>query len=258
MAAPLFDPVLRAMRRDRAARAGVELFVLERAFADICDRLAPIRRRFRSALLIGCPDPAWPARLKELADHVDVLDPGPAFARAAGGELADEEQLALTPGAYDLCVTVGCLDTVNDLPAALLRLALGLGADSLLIGAMAGGDTLPRLRAAMRAADAVTGAAAPHVHPRIEPGALAGLLSAAGFAMPVVDVDRIPVSYRSLDALVADLRRMAATNLLAARPRNPLSRPALAAARKEFAADQPERFELLHFAAWTPPAAGHG
>ncbi|MEO5972974.1 MAG: SAM-dependent methyltransferase [Sphingomicrobium sp.] len=255
----LFDPQLRAMRRDRAARCGVEPFVHERAFADICDRLSMVRRRFRSALLIGCPDPAWPARLLELVDAVAVLDPGPLFARAAGGEEVIEEQLSLAPGTYDLCVTIGCLDTVNDLPGALLRIVAGMSEDGLLIGAMAGGDTLPRLRAAMRAADAVAGAAVPHVHPRIAPGALAGLLAAAGFAMPVVDIDRVAVSYPSLDALVGDLRRMAATNVLAARSKSPLSRQALDAARNAFGAEsEPELFELLHFAAWTPSSQTHG
>jgi hypothetical protein len=108
----------------------------------------------------------------------------------------------------------------------------------------------------MRAADAVAGAAAPHVHPRIEAAALAPLLSAAGFVMPVVDVDRVAVAYRRFDGLVADLRAMAATNLLRERPRR-LSRQAMDAAAFAFAnagADgrTTETFEILHFAAWAP------
>jgi hypothetical protein len=107
----------------------------------------------------------------------------------------------------------------------------------------------------MRAADAVEGIAAPHVHPRIEASALAPLLSSAGFANPVVDIDRAPVSYRSLDRLLADLRAMAATNILTARPRF-VGRNARAAAIQAFAdAGDGERtietFEILHFAAWT-------
>jgi hypothetical protein len=85
------------------------------------------------------------------------------------------------------------------------------------------------------------------------------LLSAAGFAMPVVDVDRVRVSYRSLDQLVGDLRRMGATNLLAQRARRPLPRAAHAAARQAWAAAgdgarTAETFEILHFAAWTASA----
>src|SRR3982751_1174630 len=68
----LFDMELRALRRDRAFRNGVELFLYERAFADCLDRIGLVQQSFRSALLIGCPDPDWPARLGELADQVDT------------------------------------------------------------------------------------------------------------------------------------------------------------------------------------------
>jgi hypothetical protein len=63
-----------------------------------------------------------------------------------------------------------------------------------------------------------------------------------------------------LRALVGDLRAMGATNVLDARSRTPLGRSALAAAEAEFAKGGQrtvERFEILHFAAWSPSAAGH-
>jgi hypothetical protein len=110
----------------------------------------------------------------------------------------------------------------------------------------------------MRAADAVEGAASPHVHPRIEAAALAPLLGDAGFVRPVVDVDRVSVRYSGLPALIADLRAMGATNVLVERPRRGLSRRALAAAIADFDTGDDdgrttETFEILHFAAWTPP-----
>lgn len=259
MTAELFDTNLRAMRRDRASRSDAALFLHERAFDDILERLAGITRSFRSALLIGSPDPEWPERLSKFADTISVLDPGPSFARAAGGAVVVEDSLELELSSFDLVVAAGTLDTVNDLPGALLRLRFLLKPDSLLIGALPGGDTLPRLRQAMRSADAVTGAATPHVHPRIEPAALAQLLGSAGFAMPVVDVDRVRVGYRRFLDLVADLRGMGATNILASRSRVPLSRTALAAAEEDFRPAGEDRtvetFEVLHFAAWTPADA---
>jgi hypothetical protein len=108
----------------------------------------------------------------------------------------------------------------------------------------------------MRVADFVMGAASPHIHPRIEASALAPLLSQAGFVMPVVDVDRVSVSYPSFARLVADLRAMGATNILRERPRRALSKQAQAAAALAFegAGDGVttlETFEILHFAAWT-------
>ena len=234
------------MRRDRARRRGLELFLYERAFEDILDRLAFVQRRFRSALLVGGIDPAWSDRLLQGADKVAVIEA--------------DALLSLKPGSYDLCVCVGELDTVDALPGALLTVRFAWQDDSLFIGALPGGDSLPALRSAMRAADEQMGAATPHVHPRIEPAGLTALLTSAGFVMPVVDVDRAQASYRSLDDLVRDLRSMGATNVLAARSRRALTRAAAKAAAREFMAKAEdgrvtEVFELLHFAAWTPPGA---
>jgi NADH dehydrogenase [ubiquinone] 1 alpha subcomplex assembly factor 5 len=254
--ADLFDMELRARRRDRAFRNGPELFLYERAFADCLDRLGIVQRPFRTALLIGCPDPGWAERLREFAETVDVFDPGEAFAKAAGGETIVEDRFDAGIGRYELCLAIGTLDTVNDLPQALLRIRASLTADAFFLGALSGGDTMPELRAAMRAADQADGVAVPHVHPRIEAAALAGLLSAAGFANPVVDVDRVRASYEQLTGLVADLRAMGATNVLTQRSRRPLSKRAWEAARAAFAAAAAhgrttETFEILHFAGWT-------
>jgi len=262
VAADLFDMNLRAMRRDRAARTGPELFLYERAFEDCLDRLAMVQRSFERALILGCPDPSWPEQLRQSIGQVDVADPGALFAQASGGNQLVEDRWSSPADEYDMCIAVGTLDTVNQLPHALLALRHTLKRDGLLIGAMAGGETLPRLRAAMRAADEVTGQASAHVHPRIEPAALAGLLSAAGFAMPVVDVDRASVSYSSLARLVRDLRAMGVTNVLTQRSRRPLSKMAYAAASKAFCPYEGQRtvetFEILHFAAWTPPQPEQG
>ena len=239
----LFDEKARALRRDRAARLGPELFLHERAFEDVMERLALVQRRFEKALLIGCADPSWRERLLVRARSVDITEA--------------DELMQVEPGSYDLVVSVGALDTANELPRTLLAIRFTLREDSLAVGALSGGDTLPALRAAMRAADEIMGGASPHVHPRIEPSALAQLLADAGFAMPVVDVDRVAVSYRSLWDLVRDLRAMGATNILTARSHKPLTRSAMEAASKQFDSQAEggrvtERFELLHFAAWTP------
>jgi hypothetical protein len=107
----------------------------------------------------------------------------------------------------------------------------------------------------MLAADGIAGQASPHVHPRIEGPSLAQLLAAAGFVMPVVDVDRVELDYGSLDALVRDLRAMGATNILSTRSRRALGRSALQTARTAFldgAERATEQVEILHFAGWKP------
>lgn len=258
MAKPLFDRALRRLRRDRAHRLGAELFLLERAFGEVIDRLADVRKGFASALLIGCPDPLWQARLAVAAGSVTVVDPGKGFASSASGLQAEEDDLPFAAGAFDCCVAVGTLDSAADIQASLRAIRRCLGPDSLLIGAIAGNDSLPALRSAMLAADRAGGrGAAPHVHPRIDAPTLAALLASCGFVTPVVDVDRVEVAYRSLARLVEDLRAMGASNLLLDRPRLPVGRAGLAAAQRAFAGlgqdgRTIERFDLLHFAAWTP------
>ncbi len=249
---------LRALHRDRAFRNGPELFLYERAFEDCLDRIALIQRGFRSALLVGCPDPGWWKRLTQVVNTVEVIEAGPLFASAADGQCVAEDAFEPRANAFDLCVAVGTLDTVNDLPRALQSIRASMKPDSLMIGAVPGGNALPQLRRAMHAAEQSMESASPRVHPRIDAAALAPLLNACGFIKPVVDVDRVQVSYESLDRLIDDLRGMAATNILTARSRKPLSRAARAAAAETFQAAGDgsrtvETFELLHFAAWTSP-----
>ena len=253
----LFDHGLRAQRRDRAARNGPELFLLDQTFDDCLERLGLVRRQFGSALLLGCPNPRWAGRLRQVCDEVAVFDPGGLFAQQGGGAQSDEAELPVEPSAFDLIVSVGTLDTANRLSDALLRLRLALRPGGLLLGALSGGETLPQLRAAMRAADDAWGAASPHIHPRVDPPGLAAMLSAAGLESPVVDVDRVQVRYATLAALVRDLRGMAATNLLSRRRRVSLPRTVVAAAEQAFQAagsggKTAELFEILNFAGWAP------
>ena len=196
MVSQLFDMKARAVRRDRAARMGVETFLFERAFEDCLERVQMLGHRSDRTLLLGCPDPGWPARLAPFSETVTTADPGPLFAGAANGELVVEDEWASLPEGFGLICAIGTLDTVNALPLALQLLGAALEPGGLLIGAMSGGETLPLLRGAMAAADRAAGAAAAHIHPRIEASALAPLLADAGLVRPVVDIDRVDVAYR--------------------------------------------------------------
>lgn len=247
----LFDHQLRALRRDRAVRSGIETFLYDRAFDDCLDRLSSVRATFSNVLLAGCPNPNWRSRFGDAS--VSVIDPSPLMAQLAGGQCADLETLPFEPEQFDLIVTVGLLDSANELPLAAAALNLVLKPGGLLLGAIGGGQSLPNLRGAMLAADAVTGQAVPHIHPRIEAPALAQLITAAGFIEPVVDIDRVELGYRSLDGLVRDLRGMGMTNILAARSHRPVTRASLESARSAFingATRTVEQIEILHFAAW--------
>ena len=237
MAAPLFDISAREQHRARAVRRSPAPFLAERIVEDFRERLLPVRREFGFALVTGCP-PGLHSELGGVAKRI-------SFSTSISG-LADHDE-----GSIDLLLVVGELDLHDELPL-LLRIAHSrLSREGLLIGALPGANSLPSLRAALHAADSASGRFAPHTHPRIEPGALAALLGDAGFAEPVVDIDRVKLRYPSLLRLVGDLRDHGATNCLTARPRAGLGRAALAAAEHNFAQAQgEERIELLHYAGW--------
>lgn len=241
----LFDRTALDQRRRRALVQGPRVFLAERAVEDLVERLAMVRRGFGHPVIVGCPD-------TRLAEPL-----GAVLTRARF--LANLDDVAgLDAGMTDIMILLGQLDTADDPPGVLRVLAHLLAPGALLMGVVAGNDSLPVLRSAMMAADQVGGGGvAPRVHPRLEAAGLAALLSASGFVDPVVDVDRVHVRYRRLDDLVADLRGMGATNSLRQRSRRPLNRAAREAARAAFTqmGDEEgtvERIELVHFTAWLP------
>lgn len=250
----LFDRRLRAMRRDRAARIGPELLLYDRAFQECLDRLSDILRPFERCLLIGCPSPDWLIRLGKFALDVDAVDPGALFAAAAGGQQIEEDRFDFGEDRYDLAIAVGTLDTVNELPLALTLIHRALRPDSPLIGAMAGGNSLPALRTSLIEAGRAEGRVVARTHPRIEAPSLAGLLSAAHYYATVIDVDRVTLRYSGLTPLVRDLRAMGTTSMLADRP-PALTRGEFRTAARVFeemgvGGRTEEQIEILHFLGW--------
>jgi SAM-dependent methyltransferase len=247
------------LRRDRAAAsAGAADYLFRLAADDLLERLDFVARRFERALDLGCAGGYLTARLRERGLEVVPADPGRRFAAAAEGVQVEEDRLPFGDGAFDLVVSVGALDTVNDLPGALLLIRRALRPDGLFLGAFPGAGSLPRLRSAMLSADSAEGAAAPRIHPQIDVRAAGDLLARAGFALPVADSWGIDVRFPDLIALVRDLRAMGGTNILANRSRRPIGRAGLAAAIADFAAaagadgKTAERFEIVQLLGWAP------
>lgn len=254
-----FDRNLRRQRRDRAQPDFGEADYLHRMAADeLIDRLELVKREFRDVLDLGCGCGYLTRRLRERGLAVTPLDAGLRFAEAAGGIQADEDMLPFPPASFDLVMSVGVLDSVNDLPGALSLIRRVLRPDGLFLGAFAGAGSLPALREAMFAADEASGVASAHIHPQIDLRAAGDLLTRAGFALPVADSHRIPVRFPHLMRLVTDLRAMGATNVLASRARIPVLRTGLAAAMAAFSAQADldgkttEIFEIVYLSGWSP------
>lgn len=223
-AAPaLFDRRQLARRRARALAAikpGAD-FLLEIAAGDLADRLVAVCRRFARALVLGDPTPRLAAALAATGRIDDIIE-ADVLAAAPGSRrpLVDEETLPFADGAFDLVVSCLSLQWVNDLPGALAQFRRVLRPDGLLLAVLAGGDTLAELRRSLIAAEsALAGGASPRVAPMVEVRSLGSLLQRAGFALPVVDQDRLTLRYADPFALMAELAAMGATNCLAERRR---------------------------------------
>ena len=255
-----FDRARRRVRRDRAAtRIAAHAFLADHIAADLLDRLDAVARSFARALVLGA-SPMLSAALEAKGIATVTLDPGFALAKAAGGVQGDEDRLPFADGSFDLIVSAGVLDGVNDLPGALLLCRRALRVDGVLLAGFAGAGSLPRLRAAMLAADMAAGHAAPRIHPQVDVRAAGDLLARAGFVLPVADGEGLIVRYRGLDALLADLRFSGSGGTLAdAAPS--LSRMQAAAAHGHFMAGAdadgrvPETFEIVTLIGWAPDPA---
>jgi hypothetical protein len=152
------------------------------------------------------------------------------------------------------------LHWVNDLPGTLVQLRSCLAADGLLLLALPGGETLFELRQSLMAAELeCEGGASPRVSPFTDVRDAGSLLQRAGFALPVVDVDRITVSYADPLRLMRELGRMGESNALIERRPGPLRRLTLLRAceiyRERFgdaAGRVPATFDILFLTAWKP------
>lgn len=223
------DPFLRGARRNARGRAALrfaEADFLKAALADdLAARAESFERTWRRMLDLGAHDGAAGRRIP--ADFIVHTDAAPAFARRLPcGVAADEDRLPFAHGVFDLIVSAGALHAVGDLPGALVQARRALHAEGVFLANFVGGSSFAAIRRALIEAELEGGGAAPRLSPMIDPAHAPALLQRAGFADPVVDVDRRLATYRSAAAMIADLRAMGETNILAAREGRPLGRAA--------------------------------
>jgi len=201
----IFDRAARRRRRDRAAPVYRDHDFLRAAMLDgIAERLDSVKRAFADVLDLGCFDGAF---VPPPGAKVTRIDAGKVFADTAGGMQADEDRLPVAAESFDLVVSAGVLDSVNDVPGALAQIRRALRPDGLFLGAFVGGASLGTLRASFLAAEADRPAS--RAHPMIDVRSAGDLLVRAGFALPVADSETLTVRYGTLFGLIGDLRGMA-------------------------------------------------
>ncbi len=242
-------------------RAGARYSTAAEEFAE---RLSAVLRRFDLAVDLGTPADGvrrQMAREKKIGrivavDAIATERPTDDALKVVG----DEEILPFKDASLDLVVSALALQFVNDLPGTLIQIRRALKPDGLLLAALIGGDTLHELRQAFAAAEAeLEDGISPHVAPFADVREMGMLLQRAGFALPVADVEQLTVRYGSPFALMHDLRRMGATNVLNERRRTPLRRASLMRMAQIYAerfadADGKVRatFEIVWLSGWAP------
>ncbi len=261
----IFDRRIIQANLTRAA-AGVPRidFLLNHAANELTGRLAGIKRSFERVADVGSYHGVAARLLNERIPGAATISLSPVMALAeacpAPRAVAAEEALPLKDASLDLITSVLSLQLVNDLPGALIQIRRALRPDGLFLGALLGGDTLIELRQAFMMAETETlGGVSPRVFPAADVRDLGGLLQRAGFALPVVDSERLTVTYPNALALIKELKAMGGANPLAARSKKPMRRDTLAEALSTYAthftgADGKVRatFEILYLCGWAP------
>ncbi|MCP1199945.1 SAM-dependent methyltransferase [Notoacmeibacter sp. MSK16QG-6] len=250
----MFDSTQVRRRRRRAEKMAVEGagFLAELVAEDLDDRLQSVTRTFPTVKLVG-------ARGSDLVPLLRKLGHGETSIDAVDAHVEGWED-ALPKGQSDLIVSFLDLQDVADPASYLAACRHALRPDGLFVGAFIGGESLGGLREALLLAETEQrGGASPRVHPTIALRDAGALLQHVGFALPVIDRQTTTVRYDSLISLMADLRSMGATNALASRSRQPLTRAILGRAAEiyqERNGDPDGRvravFEMIWLSGWAP------
>ena len=222
-------PETRAARRafDRALDFESACFIHDEARARLLERLDVVRLKPAVAVDLGCATGRGAAALaaRYPAARVLGIDSSRGMLRTAAAAAGEAVQLAVQFVAGEA--------TALPLRAASVELVLAnlvlpwcrperlfaeaarvLTDGGALMFATLGPDSLQEVRAAFAAVDERI-----HVHAAFDMHDLGDLAMAAGLAEPVLDVDRIEVTYADVAGLVRDLRAVGAINVAGGRRR---------------------------------------
>lgn len=208
---PLFD--IEKIRRNRAYaldHMDGHDFLYQKAAEAMIDNVRDIKRDFQNILIIGTCSEKF-IKHYFFNENITIFDIDNNLNEIPG----------YSEGAFDCILCMHYLHVVNDVPSFLLRVKSMLKPDGVFLCSFFGGRSLQELRAVVMEAEleAVDGVTQ-QIHPMIDHYQMAGLLQQTGFALPVVDYDRVVVHYQNLETLFEDLRCMGESNALINRKSN--------------------------------------
>lgn len=250
---------------ERAAARYDEVAVLQREIGRrMIERLDYVRLEPRVVLDAGCGTAVTTAELARRYPQADIvaLDFAHGMLRHASGQggwaraprwvCGDVEALPLAGQSVDLVYSNAVLQWSTDLGRTFAELLRVLRPGGLLTFSTFGPDTLAELRAAWAQVDGHS-----HVSPFADMHDLGDLLVETRFAEPVMDCERLTVTYANVDDLMRDLKLLGAHNVTAGRARGLTGRrriEAMRAAYERFRADGrlPATYEVVYGHAWAP------
>jgi malonyl-CoA O-methyltransferase len=200
-----------------------------------------LKRHYRRAQVVALD--LAPGMLREARKHM-------SFFRRFERVCADVRRLPFTDATVDIAASNLMLQWCDDLDSAFGEVRRVLKPDGLFAFTTFGPDTLRELRAAWAAVDGYS-----HVNTFIDMHDIGDALVRAGLTEPVLDVERVTLTYPDVLALMRDLKVIGAHNVTAGRPRGLLGRGTLRRLEAAYESARrsgsiPATYEVVYGAAW--------
>lgn len=175
------------------------------------------------------------------------------WSRRAQVVCGDIEALPFAPGSFDLAFSNLTLQWCNDVGAVVSDLRRVIAPHGLLLFSSLGPDTLAELRESWRGIDDNT-----HVNAFVDMHLVGDLLVKNGFSDPVMDMERITVTFSDLTDLMRDLKAIGAFNHTRGRSRGLTGKGSLEALKRGYDRFRdaegrlPATYEIVYGHAWAP------
>ncbi len=214
------------------------------------DGSAELRRRYPEARVIELDlAPGMLARSRDKQSEGRGLL-GRWFGKQPSQVCGDIEALPLADGSVDMIWSNLAIQWVNIPDGVFAEFRRVLKPEGMLLFSTLGPDTLSELRQAFQAVDGAT-----HVNQFIDMHDLGDALLQSRFAEPVMDMEKIVMTYSSVRDVMRDLKGIGAHNATAGRPRGLMGRHAFSAIEagyEKFRRDGklPASYEVVYGHAW--------
>ncbi len=202
---------------------------------------AELKRRYRRAMVVALD--VAPGMLREARRHQRWFR---RFERVCANVL----RLPFADASVDIAFSNLMLQWCGDLDTAFTEVRRVLKPDGLFAFTTFGPDTLKELRAAWAAVDDHN-----HVNTFIDMHDVGDALSRAGLTEPVLDVERLTLTYDDAVGVMRDLKAIGAHNVTAGRPRGLVGRARLQRVKAAYESSRrngliPATYEVVYGAAW--------